>query len=313
MSIRDEEKKHFNFEILTKHNMIKVSHIFDEAIERVYYFYTSLMKFKEIYKDFLSDVVCINGDPSNYSIGSAYNFTWKNSFSVRFIVENIINKPHFKAVQVYYYEVEPKEFRYRCIYKFYKNTVENYTYYSYDFIFGSPPALSFFQVNFNTDDNKRLLNTIDNFVYSNAEGLEQVESIILNNDIKKVWSIITDWKVFQQHVPIIADQVEYEKDCENKIVLIKLRFESDKTEYFLKVLKSNVNKYDGEYRLLLFTMNSSFPNQELFFNVISLNDNQCLLTFKHMFLTYVKPAVISDLSDNKKDILKMLKKSLNDC
>jgi hypothetical protein len=302
--------RHFNYEILTQHNILKNSYLFEDNIDRVYYFFKSVPHLKEMSKDIISDIICVKGTPDYYSVGSVYKFIWKNSWSVELIVEDMVNTPEYKTIQIYYYDIRPSDYRYRVTMKFYRTTVDGFTYFTYDLKFTSPQSLSFYQVNFNTNESRKLLTGYDGYISTNPECLEQVESIVLNTSMKKIWDIITDWKVFQKHVPIIASRIEYERNCEGEIVLIKLNYNNDKTEYYLKVIKSCLKKYAGEFSLLLFSSSKSFPSQELHFNIIEINDSKCLLIFKHVFINYVNCKIIAELSINKKDILKTLKSSL---
>jgi hypothetical protein len=304
---------YYNYEILTESNIVRSSYIFNESMERVFLFTTSITHYKQIYKSIISDIICLKGNPEAFTIGSEYKFKYKNEHSVRLLIEDKIETPDYKSVLIYYYDIQPSEFRYKLNLKFYKDTVEKrFTYYTYDFMFSSPQSFKFYEANFNARELKKLLIEMDEYFHSNSEGLEQVESIVLNTSMKKVWDIITDWKVFQKHVPIIASRIEYERNCEGEIALIKLYYDNDKTEYYLKVKRLCLKNYVGEFSLLLFTSSKSFPSQEFHFNVIEINTNRCMLIFKHVFLKYVNSQMIEELSINKKEILNILRKSLSE-
>jgi hypothetical protein len=306
-SISQEEVPNFNYEILMKYNKLRVTHVFTEDIEHIFSLYKTVKHFKGIHGSFIEKIDYMNSTGESFTVGSIYSFTWKNSFPVKILIEDIVETPTVKSLQLYAYDFEPHEFKFRITYTFHKSTTDNYTYYYFDSIFFTLQALSFHQVMLNNNDMKRLFMNFDSYISSDAVAVDQVESIIISVTIQKLWDVITDWKTFQQRVPIIADRVEYEKG-NDRVMLMKLLYKGDRDEYFLKVLEYKINDYEGEYQLLLYSSNNSFSNQEMHFKLVSLGDN-CLLVFKHVFTTYVKCSMLEEFSKNKREILVMLKKS----
>jgi hypothetical protein len=305
-----EPKANFTLEILTKYNKVRVTHVFQDNIERVFHMFRSIKHYKRVFKGFFEDIKCVKGDEKNFSTGSEYKSFWKET-SNKIRVEDIKETENFKELHMVFYDIGPDKFRYWVTYRFYKSTTEEYTFWYYDLLFESAEALNYHKLNFSDSDCIKLFKNMDRYLYSNPEGLEQEESIVLNYDFKELWAIITDWKSFRQHVPIIADSVEFERGSDQRISLIKLHYSNDKSEYYLRVLKSELSDNSGDYELVLFSSNNSFASQEMRFKLLSLGEKSTMLIFKHVFSKYVKNKVIKDLSDNKREILRMLKKSLS--
>jgi hypothetical protein len=299
----------FYQELLMKLNKCRVSHIFYDNIDRVYNLFKSIKHYKSMHKGYFEDIMCINGNENDFSSGSEYKSFWKDTEN-KFRVEDIVNTENFKEIHIHFYDIGDYDHRFRVMYKFYNNTTDDYTYWCYDIVFNSSQALSYYQQTFNDNDCIKLFKNFDKYLYTGTTNIEQVESIVLDIGFKDVWNTITDWKTFQKHVPIIADSVEYERSSDQRISLIKLVYKHDKSEYYLRVLRFVLDSYSGDYDLLLFSSNSKFASQEMRFKVISLVE-KTLLVFKHVFSKFVKTKVLKDLSQNKKEILTTLKKSMH--
>jgi hypothetical protein len=306
-TIKDQEPI-FNYEILTQFNRHRITHIYHDKLDRVFNLYRSMSHFKRIYKDFMLDIKSESKEPY-FCVGAEYTFLWKNSHTAKFRCEEVIDEENIKILQLYFYDIEPNEFRYKVYYKFSRSTCDEYTYFYLDSVFNNLQALSFYQISFSSNDMKKLFKHIDDYIIRNNEKHEQVESIILDISLSDLWKVITDWKIFKKHVPIIADSIEYERSSDSRVSLIKLIYNNDDKEYYLKVLKNELGEFSGDYQLNLFSSSKSFTKQRMHFKVVEMS-GKCLLVFKHIYSKYISESVLRDLSENKKEILRMLKKSL---
>jgi hypothetical protein len=303
MSSSTQEEENFNYEILLEQNRLRISHVFNQDIQHIFNLYRSVEHYKQMYGIFLDNIVCLKGNEKYFTTGSEYSFTYKGQFPSKILFEDIIETETCKSIQFFAYDL-PNEFKFRIIYKFFKNTTDGFTYFYFDNVFFSLQALSFHRINFNNKDSLKLSKHLEHYIAATGV-FEQVESIVIKIGFKELWSVVTDWKEFKKRVPIIADYIEDDSDG----FYMRLRYSGDKAEYFLQVLKNN-NTDDclGDFELRLSSSNSDFTSQEMHFKVVALDD-KCLLVFKHVFKSHVNCNILTDLSDNKREILKMLRAS----
>ena len=78
------------------------------------------------------------------------------------------------------------------------------------------------------------------------------------------------------------------------------------------MVKVEINETIREYVLHFFAGVPKSPKQNLVFTFININDDQCLLKFRHNFIQYVNIKRISDIKNEKKGILNQLKLNIEE-
>jgi hypothetical protein len=293
-------------EIIEKKNKLHIPYVFNEHIERVYYYFTNTDLYQVMHQRFMWEFRCSMGINKLDSLGSEFEFKWRPNITAHFRIVDVINTPHEKSINCYYFNVIPTEFKYHLIYRFHYSTVEKKTYFSYDLIFNTIQALSYFQSVFDAQENVQLFTDIENHLKITPYLLEQEESVILSENIDNIWNVISNWKLFRESVPLIADSVEYDK-CNIEGAMIVMRFNDDR-EYNLAVRKCWRDVLSGEYVLEMLWSKPATPRHYIVLNVQELL-GKCIVLFKHIFIEAVGASELASLGRMKIEILKMLKKS----
>jgi hypothetical protein len=310
MAIYQEESK-LNFEIFIKQNRLLISYKFKYDIETLYNFFIQPSHFKEIYNEFINEFICIEGSPTLNSKGSEFIMVWKENISSKLRIQNVIETPAFKLINLYHYSIASTEFKLNTIYKFYKSTIEPGTHYSYEAVFESPQALSFHQIQFSSYDYTKVFNNFCKYVQKSTSITEHVESVVIDADLDDLWEVLEDWGKFQELAPTIADKIEYEfSNAEDKeYTHIKLMFDNCNIVHVLKLITRFKGNDSALFVVSLLNSNMKSLSQDLEFSLQSLKDGQCLLIFKHIFRQkqVIDNTFLDQLSKSKRKILTSLR------
>jgi hypothetical protein len=289
-------------------NLLRVNYVFEASLERVFQMIKDPVSFTEVYSPFLTNLECLSGENIFTDVGAEFKYTWKNNLTIYFKIKAVVDELNYKMINSHYHAVEPTKFQYNIIFKLYPVSTQMKTIMSLEVEFDSQDALNFYMLALNDSEKLSCLKNKENFLLKQLD-LKQEESVILPVNIKKVWDIVTDWKVFKKHVPDLAEEIEYEYDKDNVVEFVRLKLSKEK-EQCLKVVKKEFGEQEGIYMLTIDDNNS--PTQEVILNLIFIDNSKCLLVFRHNFLVPVRYKSIQTLSENKKAILKTLKKSLKE-
>ena len=155
---------------------------------------------------------------------------------------------------------------------------------------------------------------LDTYLKNSNDNLYSVESIIIKRNQTYIWDVLSDWNLFKDHVPFIADRVVYEGAKSIIGSKIKLMWESMKVECVLNIVKSEGNDKKMSNWVIELECSSDakpkLPSQNLIFNVSKLSDKSTFVLFKHEFKEPIEHAYFQSLVKKKKNILNSLKKSL---
>jgi carbon monoxide dehydrogenase subunit G len=200
------------------------------------------------------------------------------------------------------------------VFSFFWNTIQHKTLYVWDFILTLTPTQHeiFLEVKTETEeiDKKIVMSKFEEFLLKNPENLFQEESIYINTNINIIWETITDWNVFKHCVPSIADSVVYEGPPAIKDTILHVYIPSKNNEYHMKVIKSEITEEKREFALHFYAGVPKAPKQDLIFTLLPIEENSCLVKFRHDFRQYVNSKQISYIENEKKGILAQLKSSL---
>jgi len=158
---------------------------------------------------------------------------------------------------------------------------------------------------------KEILNRFDLFLSNDFVDSYQTETIIINKNINIIWRVITNWRIFKNLVPLIAQDVVMEEDPLAIGSNITLKWQKNNVECYLKVVsvcKQNNEKW--EYKLECYDGKPEITKQYLVFSLIKVSENKTFLHFKHEFLQSITFDCVKNIVNNKKLILKTLKTEL---
>lgn len=286
------------------------SYVYNDSIQRVWNCFRLPEIFNLTIKDNADHITLIKGQHYG-EVGTEVEFGWKNSFVVRFQVQEVINTEIYKKIRFYTSRIYPLDFKYSCVFHFYWNTIEKNTLFQHELIFDDPNALRVIDYKHNKQEKLDMCRMIEKILSKRTEDLIQFESIIINTNIEKVWDVISDWKTFQTYVPLIAEQVDYGGDDPRNVgTRINIEHPSKYSKFSLRVIKSLNTEEKKEYFLELFKAEPISPKQDLKFSLIFVNDDITYLSFKHEFREPIKFELINSITREKKHILKELKKRM---
>jgi hypothetical protein len=282
------------------------SYIYKDSIQRVWDCFRLPEIFNLTIKNNADHITLIQGEHYG-DVGTEVEFEWKSSFIVRFQVQEVLNTEFYKKIRFYTSKIYPLDFKYTCVFHFYWNTVEKNTLFQHELIFDDPNALKVIDFKHNKEEKLEMCRMIEKILVKRIEDLTQ----LINTNIQKVWDVVSDWKIFQNYVPLIAEQVDYEGGDPKTIgTRINIGNLSKNSKFSLKVLKCSTTEEKKEYFLELFQAEPMSPKQELHFTMVFVNDNITYLSFKHVFKEPIKFEFINSITREKKLILKQLKKRL---
>jgi hypothetical protein len=240
---------------------------------------------------------------------------WKGNASSKLRIQNVIETPTFKLINLYYYSIASTDFKLNTIYKFYKSTIEPGTHYSYEAVFENAQALSYHQIQFSSYDYTKVFNNFCKYVQKGTSIIEHVESVVIDADLNDLWEVLENWGKFQELAPTIADKVEYEfSNTKGKEYShIKLMFDNCNIVHVLKLITSLKGEDSALFVVSLLNSNMKSLLQDLEFSLQSLKDGQCLLIFKHIFRQkqVIDTNFLEQLSKSKRKILTSLRDGLS--
>lgn len=284
-------------------------YVFKDHIDRVWECFTSPEIYSAALKQQADSMNIIKG--STYSeVGTQVEFNWKNEIYSIFEVKEVKDSKNYKMNKLYSIKLEPLDFKYTNINHFYWNTHDQTTLYKNELIFDDLEALKIVDFKFNKQEKLGVCKHLENHLSQKLDNLNQFESILINVEIETLWQVITDWKLFQKHVPFIAEDIQLEGNPNEIGANIHIKHLAKNSRYSLKVLKVDNDIEKKDYDLELFNAQPVCPKQFLKFSLLAINKNHTLLSFKHEFKEMIKYNLINSIAEEKKNILIELKKKL---
>lgn len=286
------------------------SYVYKDSIQRVWDCFRNPEIFNDTLKENAENITMLQGKDYG-EVGTVVEFEWKNSFVIMFEVKEVVNTEFYKKIRFYTTKVYPLDLKYTCIFHFYFNTIDKTTLFQHELIFDDVNALKIIDHKHNKQEKLEICRKIEKFLAKRTEDLIDFESIIINRNIETVWGVISNWKNFQNYVPSIAEKVNFEEGAPKTVgSRIIIENPSKKSKYSLKVLKYDVSTERREYVLECYEAEPVSPKQELKFSLIYVNENNTYLSFIHEFKDPIKYELINSIARDKKQILKDLKKKL---
>lgn len=163
-------------------------------------------------------------------------------------------------------------------------------------------------------DIKFYMENLDRYVKSQAVKIVQYESIVIALDAKIVWSVVSNMKLLSKLVPLVCDSVEYPGD--NLVIgsSVTLKWDTENSHMQVKFKVGSLLEENGNYTLSLNFVEAEpkVPPQTIEWKMVNIGNNSCYVTFVHQFEEQLKIELINSISSGKKQILKNLKKILEE-
>lgn len=293
------------------------TYVFDEEIDRVYYSFTNPSIFSDI---FLSNFVTsknfsklINLDEND----KEYSMSFQNTHELIFKIKK--NPNPGANIKEYIHETISVN-----------GNAKTKIFSTYTFIWNTSEHSTLFinQVRTEPEEKMKIVSQMFNNIYkshgcerlslylkSSSFRLAQLESVHIENSFLKVFQILSNSKTILPTI-LLCDLNEtkgitiqggfnslgtiftvYEKNNPNKVVMVlslkNFQITEEKIKFLLESKKIN-----------------DTPMQNIQVLIESLNQNNCLLLVKHIFLEYIPCKTICDLGKKKRTTLKTLKTKL---
>lgn len=250
---------------------VTTSYIFKDDIERIWKIFTTKETFLKIFGEEMDSFKYKVGDSINQ--GTEFCYRWKDMLYIDMKIEQTIEKDNYKMIKFYGHRVFPIDLKFRVAFHFYWNTVEESTFYIHEVICEDPESILIY--NFQNNEEERLImcKRVEKMLFDDYKSLNQTESILININLKKVWNIVTDWRIFKLFVPNIAEQVEYFGDPKKSNTEMKISNQTKNNYNKLRIVKSslfidenitdNLSSKTGEYILFCYFGVPRCPLQNL--------------------------------------------------
>jgi uncharacterized protein YndB with AHSA1/START domain len=285
-------------------------YVFRDHIERVW----ECLKSPEITAKSLKpkvDTLTILKGSDFSEVGTVFQFWWKDEMFSEFEVKEVINTKNYKMIREYTTKLEPLSFKYTFTSHLYWNTHDHTTLFKSELIFDDLEALKVIDLKFTKQEKIDFCNGFENHLATRLDDLFQFESILINIDIEALWQVITDWNIFQKHVPFIGEEIKHEGNPLQIGSKIHIKNNSINSEFSLNVKKVLNEAEKKEYVLeLTESTQPQCPKQNLILSLLTIKKFLTSLTFKHEFKENTKYNLIHSVSEEKKNILLELKKKL---
>jgi hypothetical protein len=292
-------------------NSMFVFEIFNHNIERVYNIFKDpemrgksnhIMPFVDYYNE---------SEPLDKA--DSFILLWKNH-KINYKLIKKAKRKEYKEIVYKCTYMDMPNLSYININRFYYSSIENKTIMLQKFDICDELAENFTKEQWYLaeKDAKDILVLFNKFLSNNEIYLYQEESILINKNYYFVWKIITNWTLFQEMVPLIAESVDYNGNPLEEGTKFSLKWGSKNIECQMKVVKVNSqeNTFMWEYFVDCYDGKPKITKQELQFRILKVDENKTYLSFKHVFKEFISKDFIEIIVNDKKNILKTLKLKL---
>jgi len=221
------------------------SYLFMYHIESVWKIITTIETFLNIFCDEIDSFEFMKGN--SFSKGSEFSYRWKCMLYVNMKIEELENQENYKMITFFCHNINPIDLEFRIVYHFYWNSVEETTFFIHEMICDDPDSLLIHD-NQNKEIERILCKRIDKMLFEKNQNIKQSESLILNLNLEKTWSIITDWRIFKLFVPNIAEEIEYKGDPLKVNTEFMIKNKSNNNFNNLKVIKVEFPNKDNKMK-----------------------------------------------------------------
>jgi hypothetical protein len=124
--------------------------------------------------------------------------------------------------------------------------MDSMVFFNLILLYEDPVFLISYDLLFDSLENKTIFDNAERLLKQSAFGLIQEDSIVINNDMKTIWSVITDWEKFRELVPILGKEVRCERNTDGEVDAIVVGVSSS-TLYRLQVVTKCIDLHHGVY------------------------------------------------------------------
>lgn len=325
--------------------------IFPEKISTFYSYYYDIDTVFKALRDFealtpyftqmRSEVTYIKGD-NCYTIDNIFTLIWYNQTILRFKVVEVIDEIYFKKINWRVF-AEQWNISYNYCIEFYYITSDEATLMNFSLCYDNPENLPFTKTTL-ADYHRIVLESCtywEKYLIDNGNKYEQIESLTINCDRKRIWQILINLNKLYQFDKNNSTFFEYEGEYLKENLLIKMKdLKLNFSETFIvKNIKSihldekwsyDLDNYENDNFIdLMNSINNEnnnntkednkkcqnlkkykIPKQKINFSLIEVSENKNFLIIKHTFKNKISRSDLKSLSNNKIKILTGLKKYL---
>jgi len=286
---------------------LKTRHVIKYPINQVWPIISDLTICDHLFSHLWTETEFTFGDDT-YSVGNQFTKVYFSNRMI-FTCTESINSENFKKIN--WRIVQDKtNFLFNFSYTMYPDTSNNSTFLVWDIIYDdnelSPLSPQYVEGDLKV--RKECTTKWSDYLKHEKVPLIQVESVIINSRIDKVWNLLTNWISLSQVAPLIADDVECTGDPTEVNTIVKLFFIDKKMMCHLRVKNvEEQNENNLLYRLECFYGLPKVPHQDIQFQIVKINDKSCYLSFAHEFREKVNSKMIASLQSDKRKILGKIK------
>lgn len=287
----------------------RVSHKFDFHIDEVFKVMTNPLFFKDTSPIFENAKFSMGED--FLKIGSELLIDEpKFILELRIKVKDIKIDNFYKMLSVTHTYTKPNQLNCLINYHFTWNILESSTILMAETFYEEKHDMEKLECKNRDKGRNKFFDSIKKVLVKINKNLVQTESIIINQRIEIVWEVISDLRNFIKHVPIIGYKVEYEGDPKEIETKVHVYFQTQDREHHMKIIQVENNPDKKEYTLKFYAGIPKSPKQNLKFSIIKVDESSCLVDFIHVYKKCVKYYLLEKISEEKKNILNLLKNSL---
>ena len=286
---------------------IVFSHIIDVNIEKLWFFLRDLLSSSDkSSKNFMF----IKGN-NTWKAGNKFTYYWSHIYKVKSETIDIVDETERKKISwkietdfgfhyiksCYLYKISEKEQTLLKIYIISEQTIPSYLL--------SPNEKNHFCL-FNPDT----LLVKNKCLKEEKEKTISYESCIIKANNQDIWKLITDFKKLSKLAPIIGENVENWGFTFDVGSFWKAYLKNINKTAFLRV---NKVKMDEQKKIWLYSLETIGTDKKIIphiieFKIIKIEEQKCQLSITHTFIKKVKNNFLKILNINKRDILKRIKK-----
>jgi len=284
----------------------RICHNFKYSIGRVWDNISDLVLLSD--SEFqLGHVEDMKGEGTN-KLNSEFNYIWYGSYATYLKTIEVSEKEDMKKIK-WYGKIEEIQTEYEFSFTLYSNTSDNTTLVIWEY-FPIKTKLDTKFINALDLLKSQLIKRWEHLIGNSTKELCQYESIIVRSTPKEILKIIGDWKKFSKVAPLIADRVEYLGDPLTVGTELQIYFNKQNLKCFLKIKHIEESQNSLKFYLECYDGKPKVPLQDIHFDIEKINEEICIITFKHIFKQDLKYEFVNSISKDKRIILKLLKQHL---
>jgi hypothetical protein len=279
---------------------------YKENINKVWEVARDLSKWVTFYSDTFTMCKWVKGN-NTYEVGNECMIFWGIGININIKCLEICDEENYKKAEWLLEIPLIDNLTYHMTFYLFDNTIKNDTLILLGINFLDPNNVIF------TEEAwegymvivQNILDKMGNYLKSKADDSFQYESVIINTSRQNLWELVTNWVEFRKVAPEIGQEIKIEGDQKILKTKFQLVFHDKNITCDLSVIKCNHDNdsIEWSYGVECSKNSAQIPPQEIYFNIVNINDNSCYLLFKHIFKGKVKSNFLKSLSNEKQKIL----------